>query len=238
MKIGKRKGTIAGVCKGAGMICPNMATMLSFLITDINISGRALDRAFRDAVQGSFNRVTVDGDMSTNDTILMMANGLAENDLVDERSRSFSLFSKGLSDVAGALSRLIVKDGEGATKLVEITVKNAVTKADAEKGAYAIANSLLVKTALYGNDANWGRIIAALGYSGITMREERTDIYVGRVKITNKGLSTGSDREAGAALRSKEVSLTVDLHLGTAFAKVLTCDLTEEYVRINAGYRS
>lgn len=238
VKIGKMPVRVTGICKGAGMICPDMATMLCFVLTDADIFKPALDKAFRNAVGESFNRITVDGDMSTNDTALVMANGLAGNKVIDERSSAFEMFSATLSIVTYELSKMIVRDGEGATKLVEIMVRNAKSRSDADKAAYAIANSLLVKTAIYGNDANWGRIIAALGYSGIDVREEKTDIYIGKVPVARKGLATGKDIEASQALKNDVVSITVDLHLGIASAKVLTCDLTEDYVKINAGYRT
>lgn len=238
IRVGKSEVRIAGICKGAGMICPNMATMLCFILTDADIAKRALDRAFKSAVRESFNRITVDGDMSTNDTVLMMANATAGNKTIRERSGAYETFSSALSYVAYELSKLIVRDGEGATKVVEITVKNAKRKRDADRAAFAIANSLLVKTAIYGNDANWGRIIAALGQSGIDVREEKTDIYIGRVPVTRKGIATGEDSEASEELRKDEVGITVDLHLGKASAKVLTCDLTENYVKINAEYRT
>ena len=238
VRIGNKTVTIAGVCKGAGMICPHMATMLCFLLTDIRITPAALDEALRQAVQGSFNGITVDGDRSTNDTVLIMANGLAGNNVVTQGSSHFKTFTSALSTVAAELSELIVRDGEGATKLVEVVVRRAKGKRDAERAAFSIANSLLVKTALYGNDVNWGRIMAALGYSGIALKEEMVDIYFGPVKVVNKGLATEREEEAAEFLRKKEVTITVDLHLGNDSARVLTCDLTEDYVRINAEYRT
>jgi glutamate N-acetyltransferase/amino-acid N-acetyltransferase len=238
IKVGKMTGTVTGICKGAGMICPNMATMLCFLMTDIAIEQPALTRALRDAVEKSFNAITVDGDMSTNDTVLIMANGMAGNSAIRENTMVLKRFSSAVSDIACHLSRMIVKDGEGATKIVEVEVRNAKSKRDAKKAALAIANSLLVKTALYGNDANWGRIMAALGYSGITMKEELTDISLGKVRLVTHGIGTGKDREASRVLRGNEIKIGVNLRLGTASATVLTCDLTEEYVRINAEYRT
>ncbi len=238
LRIENKMVTIAGMCKGAGMICPNMATMLCFIVTDVKIGRPALNTALRSAVGKSFNQITIDGDMSTNDTVLIMANGMADNNEVKIYSAEFRTFESALSDVTLELSRLIVKDGEGATKLVEVEVRNARSRKDADRAAFAIANSLLVKTALYGNDANWGRIMAAIGYSGITVDENKTDIYFGRVKTVKGGLSTGKDKEAADVLKKKEVKLTVDLHLGKAASKVLTCDLTEGYVRINAEYRT
>jgi len=238
LRIGGKKGTITGVCKGAGMICPDMATMLCFILTDLNITRSALDSALKDAVGRSFNRITVDGDMSTNDTVLCMANGMAGNSVIMEDSVVFKAFTGALREVAHKLSRMIVADGEGATKLVEIEVRNAKTEGDAKRAAFAVGNSLLVKTALYGNDANWGRIMAALGYSGITLKEDKTDIYFGRVRLVRGGIATGRDAEAADTLKDKEVRITIDLHLGNASAKVLTCDLTEGYIRVNAEYRT
>ncbi len=238
IKVGNKTGAITGICKGAGMICPHMATMLCFIITDLNIAKTALDKALRGAVENSFNRITIDGDMSTNDTVLIMANGMAGNEAITDGSGAFKTFVSALSGVTHELSRLIVEDGEGATKVVEIEVKNARNKPDAEKAASAIANSLLVKTALYGNDANWGRIMAALGYSGITLRENKIDISFGRVKLVKNGIATGKDKEATRVLRQKKLRITIDLRVGKASSKVLTCDLTEAYVKINAEYRT
>jgi glutamate N-acetyltransferase/amino-acid N-acetyltransferase len=238
IKIDGKTITISAVCKGAGMICPNMATMLCFIMTDANIDKSALDKALKSAVQKSFNRITIDGDMSTNDTVLIMANGLAGNSLMRLKSKELDKFSNALSDITYELSKMIVKDGEGATKLIEVEVKNAKNERDAEKGAFAIANSLLVKTAIYGNDANWGRIMAALGYSEIAVKEEMIDIVLNGLKIVSKGIGTGKDKEANEKLKNKEVKIVVDLHLGKGLAKVFTCDLTEDYVKINTEYRT
>jgi glutamate N-acetyltransferase/amino-acid N-acetyltransferase len=238
IKIDGKIVTISGICKGAGMICPNMATMLCFIVTDANIDKSALDKALKNAVQKSFNRITIDGDMSTNDTVLIMANGLSGNALIKKKSKGFNKFADAVSDITYELSKMIVKDGEGATRLVEIEVKNAKNERDAERGAFAIANSLLVKTAIYGNDANWGRIMAALGYSGIAIKEGMTDIFLNGLKIVSKGMGTGKDKEANEKLKNKEIEIVVDLHLRRGAAKVLTCDLTEDYVKINAEYRT
>jgi glutamate N-acetyltransferase/amino-acid N-acetyltransferase len=238
VKIGHRTGNITGICKGAGMINPHMATMLSFIMTDISVHQKTLDKILKETVKKSFNRVTVDGDMSTNDTVLIMANGLLENTRITGKSASYNVFRDSLYEVAYELSRLIAKDGEGATKLVEIEVCGARNETDAEKAAFAVANSNLVKTAIYGNDANWGRIMAALGYSGVEVREEKVDIYFGKVRIVHKGLTTGKDAMAGKVLKEKTVRILIDLHAGKACAKVLTCDMTEEYIRVNAAYRT
>ena len=238
VRIGEQSGTIAGICKGAGMICPNMATMLCFILTDIAVDQKTLDRTLQEAVKKSFNRLTIDGDMSTNDTVLVMANGVLGNPPVTEKNEAYLPFSKALLEVTTELSKMIAMDGEGATKFIEIEIKGAKNDFDAEKAALAVANSNLVKTAICGNDANWGRIMAALGYSGIFFREELVDIFIGKVKIVYKGLTTGKDKEAGDVLKNKEVNIIIDLHLGKASAKVFTCDLTEEYIRINAEYRT
>jgi glutamate N-acetyltransferase / amino-acid N-acetyltransferase len=238
IRIGDQTGTIAGICKGAGMICPNMATMLGFILTDIAVEKKALDKALRSAVKKSFNRLTIDGDMSTNDTVLIMANGILGNPSLTEKTEAYLPFRKALLEVTTELSKMIARDGEGATKFIEVEIKGAKNDFDAEKAALAVANSNLVKTAVYGNDANWGRIMAALGYSGIFFREELVDIFIGKVKIVYEGLTTGKDKQAGDVLKKKEVNIVIDLHLGKASAKVFTCDLTEEYIRINAEYRT
>ncbi|MBE0427456.1 MAG: bifunctional glutamate N-acetyltransferase/amino-acid acetyltransferase ArgJ [Nitrospirae bacterium] len=238
LKVDNKIGTIAGISKGAGMIWPHMATMLCFIMTDIAVNQKTLNRVMLDAVKKSFNRITVDGDRSTNDTALVIANGLIGNREVTEKSSSFKVFRNAIHEVTYELSRLIVKDGEGATKVIEIEVKGAVNEKDAEKVAFSVANSNLVKTAAYGNDANWGRIMSAIGYSGVKVREEKIDIHTGNVKVAVKGLGTGKDKEASDALKRKEVKVVINLNSGRSSAKVLTCDLTEEYVKINAAYRT
>ncbi len=231
-------GVLSGICKGAGMIAPNMATLLCFIITDIGVEQDTLHSALTDSVKKSFNRVTIDGDMSTNDTVLMMSNGLLGNRPITRKSEYYKPFRKALDEITLGLSRLLVKDGEGATKLIEVFVRGTKNEADAEKAAFAVANSSLVKTAIYGNDANWGRIMAALGYSGIKFSEEKTDIFFNKVRVVKNGVSNNKDKEASEALKLQEVKITIDLHSGSSSAKVLTCDFTEEYVRINAEYRT
>jgi glutamate N-acetyltransferase/amino-acid N-acetyltransferase len=238
VKIGNRTGVIAGICKGAGMIWPNMATMLCFLMTDFAVEQKTLDKTLRDAVKKSFNRISVDGDRSTNDTVLIMANGTLGNPLITETSEPYNVFKTALDEVTSNLSKLIVKDGEGATKYIEIEVKGARSEAEAEKAAFSVANSNLVKTAIYGNDPNWGRIMAALGYSGVKMKEERVDIYFGRVQMVNKGTGAGKDEKASEILKGKKLRITINLNLGRSSATILTCDLTEEYIRENKAYRT
>jgi glutamate N-acetyltransferase/amino-acid N-acetyltransferase len=238
IKIGGKQGIIAGICKGAGMIAPNMATMLCFILTDIAVEKKALHAALKNAVDKSFNRITIDGDMSTNDTALIMANGVLGNEPLTKNSSEFAAFQNALDELTYALSKLIVKDGEGATKLVEVIVKNAKSDKDAQKAALAIANSSLVKTAVYGNDANWGRIMAAVGYAGISFNPERADVSFNKIKVVRNGVMNNKDKEATEEMKKKELKITVDLHAGKASVKVLTCDLTEDYIRINAEYRT
>ncbi len=238
IRIGKKTGTISGVCKGAGMIAPHMATMLCFILTDIAIDQKTLNVLLRRSVEQSFNRITIDGDMSTNDTVLMMANGIIGNVPVKRSSPSFDTIQKALNELTDNLSRLIVTDAEGATKAVEILIRNSKNKSEAEAAAFAVANSLLVKTALYGKNPNWGRIMAALGYAGITFNPERTDIYFNAVKVVAGGVSNHRDRMATKALSRQKLKITIDLHQGSASALVLTSDLSEQYVRINADYRT
>ena len=239
-EIGGKTVTVAGFAKGSGMIHPNMATMLCFIMTDANISAPMLKKALAVSTEKSFNNITVDGDMSTNDMILCMANGAAGNKRPAAGGKDSRKFQACLDAVARSLAKQVVRDGEGATKFVEIEVRNAKNPVDAKRAAMTVAKSSLVKTALFGEDANWGRIMAALGYSGVEMDEARTDIYIGKSKLVEKGLGQGkhADRDATQALKQREVQIVIDLHKGKASAVVWTCDLSYEYVKINAAYRS
>ncbi|HSB51706.1 MAG TPA: bifunctional glutamate N-acetyltransferase/amino-acid acetyltransferase ArgJ [Dissulfurispiraceae bacterium] len=238
VRIGGKTCIISGVCKGAGMIAPRMATMLCSIITDVFIGSSSLRVALREAVGRTFNRITVDGDMSTNDTVLIMANGMAGNREIVAGTPEHRVFATALTGVAGDLSRLVVRDGEGATKVVEVIVRRAKSDREARRAARAVADSLLVKTAMYGNDANWGRIMAALGYSGIALDEPKVDIYLNGLAVVKGGLGKGNDKAANERLRAREVSIEIDLGIGTGSDAVMTCDLTEEYVKINAEYRT
>ncbi len=231
-----KTGTIAGIAKGAGMICPNMATMLSFIVTDIAVEPGTLASALREAVKKSFNRITIDNDMSTNDTVLIMANGVLKNNLITKSSHLYHKFENALSEVTYNLSKMIVRDGEGATKLIEVIVRGAKTEHDAEKVAESIANSMLVKTAIYGKDPNWGRIMAAIGYSGVEVIEQKINIYFNRCKLVSKGIGMDKSKISRNILSKKDVIVTVDLGLGRKESKMLTCDLTERYIKINATY--
>jgi len=237
-RAGEHAYRIIGIAKGAGMIMPDMATMLCFILSDININSDDLKRALLSSVETTFNRISVDGDTSTNDMVLAMANGLAGNK--DLHGEDYDIFAEGLRNVMWDLARMIVRDGEGATKLVSVEVKNAFSPSDALMAVKTVANSSLVKTALYGQDPNWGRIMAALGRAEIEMREDRVDIWIGDAQIVAGGLGMGAEAEKLAAeiMTLKEFSLTVDLHQGEYHERMFTCDLTHEYVTINADYRT
>ncbi|HEX9020377.1 MAG TPA: bifunctional glutamate N-acetyltransferase/amino-acid acetyltransferase ArgJ [Nitrospirota bacterium] len=239
-EIGGKTITVAGIAKGSGMIHPNMATLLCFIMTDANVSAPMLKRSLAASMEKSFNIITVDGDTSTNDMVLCMANGAAGNKKPGVGSRDSRKFQGCLDAVARSLAKQVVRDGEGATKFVEVEVRNARNPAEAKHAAVTVAKSSLVKTALFGEDANWGRIMAALGYSGVEMDEARTDIFIGKTKLVEKGLGMGkhAERDAGLALKQREVQIVIDLHKGKAAASVWTCDLSYEYVKINAAYRS
>jgi glutamate N-acetyltransferase/amino-acid N-acetyltransferase len=232
--------TVAGVAKGAGMIMPNMATMLAFIVTDAAVEPALLQELFRDAADRSFNSITVDGDTSTNDTALLMANGAAGNPVITAGSDDAALFTGLLNEVLLELAKQIVRDGEGATKFVAITVRGAASDADARKAAMAVANSSLVKTAFFGQDANWGRIFAAVGYSGARVEQLRAELFFDDVQMVRDGLFAGGDAEARGTevLKKREFTVTVDLHLGSGTATVYTSDLSYDYVKINADYRT
>jgi glutamate N-acetyltransferase / amino-acid N-acetyltransferase len=229
---------ILGVAKGAGMIMPNMATMLCFVLSDIRIGSEELQRVLSASTDKTFNRITVDGDTSTNDMVLLMANGMAGNP--DLNPVDLEHFRGGLLQVMGELARMIVRDGEGATKLVQVEITGAESPEDAGKAVRTVANSSLVKTAFFGQDPNWGRIMAALGRSGITMAEDSVDIWIDDVQIVGAGMGKGMDAEKKAAekMTRKEFLLKIDLNQGSYTEKMITCDLTHDYVSINADYRS
>jgi glutamate N-acetyltransferase/amino-acid N-acetyltransferase len=230
--------TVAGVAKGAGMIRPNMATMLCFLCTDIGGAPELLKETLVKAVNRSFNRITIDGDTSTNDMVLVMANGLSG--IVLRRSDHIDAFQKILDSILLDLAKQLVRDGEGVTKLVEINVRGAKSDADAEIIADTIAHSPLVKTAFFGEDANWGRIIGAVGRAGVDVDSDRIDLYFDDVQMVKSGMGCGKPVEAEATkvLKKPEFAVTVNLNLGQGFGSMITCDFSVDYVRINADYRS
>lgn len=231
---------LLGMAKGAGMIHPDMATMLAFILTDAALADGLLDASLRQAVNGSFNRITVDRDTSTNDMVLLLASGGAENSEITEGSQSLGLFSAALDEVMLDLAKMIARDGEGATKLVRVQVNGAASDADALAAARSVATSPLVKTAFFGEDANWGRIIAAVGYSGAAVDPDQVSISFDDVTMVSGGLGLGPDQEARASeiLKKPEFTVTIELALGQGSAYYYTSDLTYDYVRINAAYRT
>lgn len=230
--------TVTGIAKGSGMICPDMATMLAFICTDAEIAPDMLKDTLATATERSFNRITIDGDTSTNDTVIIMANGCSgaaiENDAQKE------IFQNMLDNIMLSLAKMIVKDGEGATKLVEIIVKGASSNKDARIVADTLANSSLVKTALFGEDANWGRIIAAAGRSKAPVKPDQIDIFFDDVMMVKNSTGCGIAAESDATdiLKNPEFSITLNLNMGTGYASVFTCDFSIDYVKINADYRT
>ena len=230
--------TVSGAIKGAGMIRPDMATMLCFVMTDIVAQPEGLQAMLKQAVDRSLNRMTVDGDTSTNDTVLLMANGHAGVEVIS--SEQMDVFQSVLDEVMIGLAKWMIKDSEGATKLVEIVVKGAMSKPDAHKIADTVANSPLFKTALFGEDANWGRILGAVGRAGIPVDPEKIDIFFGSAQMVQNGFGCGKEAEAEATkvLRQEEFRVTIDLNLGQEVETVYTCDFSIDYVKINADYRT
>jgi len=235
---GNQPYRILGMAKGAGMIMPNMATMLCFILTDIQITPETLQKILSTSAEKTFNRISVDGDTSTNDMVLVLANGMAGNKGLSSEDKN--RFEEGLTTVMNDLARMIVRDGEGATKLVDVVVYHALSAKDAVKAARTVANSSLVKTAFYGQDPNWGRIMAALGRADIEMDETRVDIGINDVQIVSRGLGKGVEAEKMAAeiMTLPEFTVNIDLHQGNHHDHVITSDLTHEYIDINADYRT
>ncbi len=231
---------ICGMVKGAGMICPHVATMLSFLVTDANIKAPLLQRLLQEVAEHSYNRITIDGETSTNDTVLLLANGKAGHPPISKLDRDAALFQIKLLEVCQNLAKSVVKDGEGATKFIEIRIRRARTREDAKRAAYAVAHSPLVKTAFFGEDANWGRILSALGHSGVKMNPDRIDLFFDKLPVVRNGIGVGgrSEEMAGHVLRNKSFKVTIDLHQGKGDFSVFTTDLSVDYVKINGSYRS
>ncbi len=228
---------IGGVVKGSGMIHPELATMLCFLTTDAAVELDFLKLALRKAVDISFNMVSIDGDTSTNDTVLVMANGLAGNKPISQNSRQASVFQEALDQVCIYLAKSMARDGEGASKLIEVTVSGAPSVAEARLAARTIVSSSLVKTAVYGNDPNWGRIVAAVGRSGVEVVESKIDLYIGDICVVKQGTPLPFDKESVVEiLKKSEIPIDLNLNLGKASATAWGCDLSEEYVTINSQY--
>lgn len=242
-ELGGRTVTVGGMSKGSGMIHPNMCTMLSFVTTDAAISKGMLQKAQSASVKDTYNMISVDGDTSTNDTALILANGLAGNDEITEEGEDFDTFLKALNMVNTALAKKMAGDGEGATALFEVKVIGAQSKEQAVTLSKSVITSNLTKAAIFGHDANWGRILCAMGYSGAEFDPEKVDLYfesaAGKLKIIENGVSTGYSEElATKILSEKEVTAIADIKMGDACATAWGCDLTFDYVKINADYRS
>jgi glutamate N-acetyltransferase/amino-acid N-acetyltransferase len=239
--LGGREVIISGIAKGSGMICPNMATMLAFIATDANIEGDFLQRCLSDAVEESFNSITVDGDTSTNDACVLIATGQANNQQFSQSSADKDVFISALNDVCRHLAQAIIRDGEGATKFITVSVLQAQSRAEAKNVAYTIAHSPLVKTALFASDPNWGRILAAVGRAGIEQLDvSGVNLFLDDVCIVRDGgVDAAYTEESGqAVMDNEEITITVELGRGQESATIWTTDLSHEYVRINAEYRS
>ena len=235
--------TVGGMSKGSGMIHPNMGTMLAFLTSDVAISKELLQEALYEDVQSTYNMISIDGDTSTNDSCFLLANGLAGNTVITTKDDNYYRFVEVLNVVNTTLAKQMAGDGEGATKLLEVKVVNAVSKTEAVNLSKSVATSSLVKTAVYGNDANWGRILCALGYAGVDFNPEKVDLYIesvdGKIKLAEDGMEADySEEYATKILSGKEVCVIIDMKMGEAMATAWGCDLTYDYIKINADYRS
>ncbi len=238
MKVDGKLGTISAIGKGAGMIAPQMATMLCFILTDINIDKRAQTKALRSAVDNSFNRIIVDGDTSTNDTVLMLSNGVLGNKPIKDGDKNYRKFEKILTQLTTGIAEMIVRDGEGATKVVKITVKGTRTENDAKKIARTLGSSLLVKTALYGEDPNWGRVLAAAGRAGVKFDPLKVDLYFGNYKVVKNGIEIMNGSKVNHILKQPNFPITLDLKSGKSRSFVIASDITMEYLKLNAQYRT
>ncbi|MBU9737976.1 bifunctional glutamate N-acetyltransferase/amino-acid acetyltransferase ArgJ [Diplocloster agilis] len=243
VEIGGKTVTVAGMCKGSGMIHPNMCTMLSFVTTDAAITKELLQEALSTDIQDTYNMISVDGDTSTNDTVLLLANGMAENPEITEKNADYEAFLEALHYVNVTLAKYMAGDGEGATALFEVKVKGAASKADAVTLSKSIVTSNLTKAAIYGHDANWGRILCAMGYSGVQFDPEKVDLFfesaAGKIQIVKDGTALNySEEEATKILSEPAVTAVADVKMGGASATAWGCDLTYDYIKINADYRS
>lgn len=240
LRLAGRPVTLAVLAKGAGMIAPKMATLLVYVLTDARVSRAGLREALRRALPRSFNAIVVDGDMSTNDTLLMLANGAAGNRVLTPRSRAFTPFAATLTDLLREVARMVVKDGEGATRVIDVVVRGARTAADAARVADAIARSPLCKTAFFGGDPYAGRVVCAAGYSGARFDPARLDIHLDDLQIVRRGVEVvrSVERRASRIAAKPEFTLTIDLHAGRACAERMVSDLTVDYVRFNSDYRT
>ncbi len=238
LDINGQLGTICAIGKGAGMIAPQMATMLCFILTDINISRRAMAKALKNSIENSFNKIIVDGDTSTNDTVLMLSNGFLENKPIKEGDKNFKKFERKLNELNTEIAEMIVRDGEGATKVVKITVKGAKNENEANKIARTLGTSLLVKTAFYGEDPNWGRLIAAAGRAGVKFDPQKVDLHFGNYKVLRNGVAILSEKKFKHVVKKPKFNITLNLKSGNSSSFVIASDITMEYLKINAHYRT
>ncbi len=238
LAVGEKIATVSAIGKGAGMICPDMATMLCFIMTDLDIERKALSTALEAAARGSFNAITVDGDTSPNDSVFILANGVLGNRQITEKSRYYGELVDVLSSLCAEIAEMIVSDGEGATKVVRINVTEARTEKDAEKIARTIATSQLVKTAFYGEDANWGRIVAAAGRAGVGFDPEKIKLYFEGVEVFSEGMRSKPESRFARVFRKPSFTVTLSLGEGRAAYSILTSDLSHKYVSINSDYRT
>ena len=243
IEIGGKTVTVGGMCKGSGMIHPNMCTMLGFVTTDAKISKKMLQEALSEDVKDTYNMVSVDGDTSTNDTVLLLANGLAENPEITEKGEDYETFKAALNYINTTLAKKIAGDGEGATALFEVKIIGAESKEQAVTLSKSVVTSSLTKAAIYGHDANWGRILCAMGYSGAKFDPEKVDLFfeskAGKIQIIENGVAVDySEEEATKILSEEAVTAIADVKMGDATAIAWGCDLTYDYIKINADYRS
>jgi len=238
MKVDGKFGTISAIGKGAGMIAPQMATMLCFILTDINLDLKAQKLALKNAVNNSFNRIIVDGDTSTNDTVLMLSNGVLENKPIKDGDKNFRKFERILTQLTTEIAEMVVRDGEGATKVVKIIVKGTRTEKDAENIARTIGSSLLVKTALYGEDPNWGRVLAAAGRAGVKFDPLKVDLYYRNYKVVRNGIEILDESKVNHILKQPNFPITLDLKSGKSGFFVIASDITIDYLKLNAQYRT
>ncbi|MFH1878441.1 MAG: bifunctional glutamate N-acetyltransferase/amino-acid acetyltransferase ArgJ [Candidatus Omnitrophota bacterium] len=235
--VGEKTVRITGIAKGAGMVDPSMATMLCYILTDADITGRALKKALCSSTDRSFNSITVDGDMSTNDTVMLLANGEAGNETINEKSKNFRVFQEQLDAVTVELAKMVVRDGEGASKFIEVNVIGAKTAKDAKKVADAVAGSLLVKCAVLGGDPNWGRMASSAGSSGVNFDPDKLEIILDGVTFFREGKAVKHiDRRSTPVFKDPDVNITINLNMGTSEAKVYSCDISKKYITLNSYY--
>ncbi|MBI4228660.1 MAG: bifunctional glutamate N-acetyltransferase/amino-acid acetyltransferase ArgJ [Deltaproteobacteria bacterium] len=237
-EIDGKLGTICAIGKGAGMIAPQMATMLCFILTDISLTRRAMIKSLKSSVERSFNKIIVDGDTSTNDTVMMLSNGVLQNKAIWEGDKSYKRFERALTELNTEIAEMIVRDGEGATKVVKIIIKGTRTENDANLIARTLGSSLLVKTAFYGEDPNWGRLIAAAGRAGVKFDPQKVDLYFGDYKVVRNGVAVMNGNKFEHIIRQPDFTVTIDIKNGKSSSFVIASDITMEYLKLNAHYRT